>query len=91
MSSHDERSIYITTMVQNQSTVVATLAERMPTNDSISRIHNRIDEMSKTLADKNDIRLIYDDLRELREHVDNVEDKVTKNYIAIKEIKSSME
>jgi tRNA A37 N6-isopentenylltransferase MiaA len=58
LSSHDERSVHITSMLQAQNVSLASLAKKMPNNESLVRIHGRIDEMAKDTADKNDVNQI---------------------------------
>jgi tRNA A37 N6-isopentenylltransferase MiaA len=78
LSSHDERSIHITTMIQAQNASLTALSERMPSNESLNRVHTRIDEMSRDTADKNDVNQICAAITKLDINITKVNENIAE-------------
>lgn len=78
LSSHDERSIHITTMLQAQNASLTALSEKMPNNDSLIRIHDRLDDLGKESADKNDVNQICAAITKLDQNISKVNENIAE-------------
>ena len=78
LSSHDERSIHITSMLQAQNSTLAALSEKMPNNESLVRIHGRLDELAKDSADKNDVNQICAAITKLDQNISKVNENIAE-------------
>lgn len=76
LSSHDERSVHITTLLRAQSESISNLSERVASNDALVRVHDRIDEMTKGLAEKEDIVQLQTAIHQVNQGIARNTDKL---------------
>lgn len=76
LHSHDEKTVFISQTLREVKDDLGVIRDNTPSSGTIGRIHDRIDNMSKDMATKSDIKLVVDKVDQIGQAVHEINGKI---------------
>jgi len=76
LHSHDEKASYMNQTLREVKDDLDVIRDNTPTAGTIGRIHDRIDNVSKDMATKTDVKLIVDKVDQIGQAVHEINGKI---------------